>query len=168
MGFQDLPGRFDGLSEEGAARAAHQAAYREAIALMAFSSAEYFPNEEIITEAQRQFIDHVFAFTINARRAIEIKVVKGIQINVGRWRLTEQLDDFNPTTDLWEVINKIVHARHLKIFVNQRKSQVMQVGHEWRLTFLEVQSDRGEKIHVDPFGMAFSYVDAMSVHFPAQ
>lgn len=165
----DLPGRFRGMTKDVAAKVAHATAFEHAVAICAYASSQYFPNEEIIDEVQKQFLDRVIAFAINARRTLEITDIRQTTIDVARWKSVVPIDDLNIESNLWNALNKIVHSRHLQVFIFERPSTfVTQVGHEWILTYLEIQSDRGDKVHVDPFGMAFTFIDDLTPHFPKE
>ena len=143
------------------------AAVQDAVAIGAYSTAEFFPNDQIISTAQQQLFERLVSFSINARRALEILNVRNIKMAGSRWKVSAEVSDYNPETDVWQAINAILHARHMQVFVLQRQSEIMLPPRfEFRFTFLEVQSDRSEKIHVDPFAMTMAYLDAMSGHFP--
>jgi hypothetical protein len=169
MSLATLPGRYVGFDATTAAKLAHEAAIRDAVSITALSGSVYFPTEFIIDEVQRQLLDKVTSFAIHARRALEIANLRGIQIEGGRWRFVAPPPELKEERNLWDAINKIIHARHLQVYVFQRSPSEIFLGpgFEWVLMHLEVQSDR-EKVHVSPFGLAYSYLNGVVGHFNPQ
>ena len=167
MTIATLPGRYVGYSQDTAAALAREAAIRDAVTITALAGSVYFPSEFIIDEVQRQLLDRVTSFAIHARRALEIADLRGIEIEGGRWRFVMPPPDMNEERNLWDAVNKILHARHLQVYVFQKSPAeiFLSPGFEWVLMHLEVQSDRGEKVHVSPFGLAYSYLNAVVGHF---
>jgi hypothetical protein len=165
MKFENLPGRFAGIDGELAIEVARKSAFRDAIRLSALAYASYFPNDQIISEAERQIVDCLGSFAINARRTLELLDIQGVRIEGGRWKFKDAVKDLNEATDLRDTVNKIVHARMLQVFVFQKETNVfLDAGHEWVFTYAAIRSDRGPTVHVNPVGLAYSFLNALADH----
>lgn len=110
-------------------------------------------------------MDRTTSFSIHARRALEIYDIRGIEIEGGRWRFIARPQDYNEERSLFQATNIILHARKLRTFIMQRDTEIFNdAGHEWVVTHIEAESDRNETKHISPWGMAYSYLNAVAGH----
>ena len=165
MKIVDLPGRYYGVDRMNAAALAHKAAMRDAISLIALSGTSYLPNSEIAEELTGQIIDRVTSFSIHARRALEIYDIRGTVIEGGRWKFAVEIEDYDDETSLFQATNTVLHARKLRAFIMQRNTELFrEIGHEWVVSHIEAESDRNQTKHISPWGMAYSYLNAVAGH----
>jgi len=148
-----------GVNQVDAPMQADKRAVKEAIAISAFAGTTWpAGNEVFLKAAMEQLLDHVASFALHARRHLEITGTKGIQIVDSRWKFASGVENFALETDLWVVINKILHARNLQVVTWNRDSSLFTSLGDRVVTHLEIQSDRGDAFYVCPFGMVYAYL----------
>ena len=132
----------------------------EAVRLWALSSAQYPKQHQLILDvAAASIIEAVSAFALNARRAMEI-LPKGEKFPLvqPRWSWAPSAQG-EVVTDLWDALNRIIHAQKLQVGFEELPSQLSIVdGGAVVVPYVQAATDRKQLAFIDPFALAHAFL----------
>ena len=132
----------------------------EAVKLWALVSAQYPYKHRLIVEvAGANIVEVVSAFALNARRGVEA-------LPKGRtFRLKQPYWQWEPTVagdvvqDLWDALNRIIHARQLYVGWEQLPKECSAVaGGAVVAPYIRAETDRKALAFIDPFAMSHCFL----------
>ena len=128
-------------------------AIEEATLLWALASAQYPLDHRIIQDqATVLMVEAVSRFSLNARRALEV-IQEHIPIALGqpRWKWEPKAAG-ELVTDLWEALNRIIHARNLEVGWEALPSSASVVASgAIVIPYVRAETDRRALVFIDPF-----------------
>ncbi len=135
-------------------------ASEEAVKLWALSSAQYpFQNRLIQEYTNTTLIEVISSFALNARRAMEVlpSNVK-YPLNVARWTWKPTIDG-EKVADLWDALNRIIHARKLYVGFERLPDKVSVIdGGAIIVPYIRAETDRKELAFIDPFSLSYAFL----------
>lgn len=137
-------------------------ASEEAVTLWSFASTQFPLNNRLIQQyADTAIIEVVSSFALNARRAMEILPPKvKYPLGAGRWEWRPK-NDGEKVADLWDALNRIIHARklHIGFELLPEKIAVIPDG-AIVVPYIQAQTDRKELAFIDPFSLSHTFLYA--------
>ena len=149
----------------------HRAA-DEAVRLWALASAQYPKSHELIVQvATTAIVEVVSTFALNARRALEV-LPPSLKFPLAqpRWSWTPKSDG-ELVSDLWDALNRIIHAQQLKVGFEELPANVAVIdGGAFVVPYVKAATDRRKLAFIDPFALshAFLYGALPRLHLLAQ
>ena len=140
----------------------------EAVRLWALASAQYPKSHPLIIEvATTAIVEVVSTFALNARRALEV-LPPGVKFPLAqpRWNWAPATDG-ELVKDLWDALNRIIHAQKLQVGFEQLPTDVAVIdGGSLVVPYVKAATDRKKLAFIDPFALshAFLYGALPSLH----
>ena len=134
----------------------------EAVRLWALSSAQYPMQHQLILDvAAASIIEAASAFALNARRAMEILPrSEKFPLVQPRWNWAPS-GDGEVVADLWDALNRIIHAQKLHVGFEKLPSQLSAIdGGAVVVPYIQAATDRRELAFIDPFALSHAYLYA--------
>jgi hypothetical protein len=135
-------------------------AAEEAVRLWALASAQYPRRHQPIVEVARvAVVEAVSAFALNARRAMEVlPKSEKFALAQPRWKWAPK-NGGEVVTDLWDALNRIIHARKLEVgFVELPANVAVVDGGALVVPFVEAATDRKALAFIDPFALSHAFL----------
>lgn len=135
-------------------------ASEEAVNLWALASTQFPLNNRLIQEhANTAIIETVSSFSLNARRAMEILPTKvRYPLNEVRWKWKPSIEREN-VADLWDALNRIIHARKLYAGFEKLPSAVSVIDSGGIIVpYIQAETDRKELAFIDPFSLSHAFL----------
>lgn len=132
----------------------------EAVKLWALASAQYPKQHGLILDtAQVAVIETVSAFALNARRAMEVlHQAKKFPLVSPRWHW-EPTEDGEIISDLWDALNRIIHAQKLEVGLVLLPAEVAVIdGGAVVVPFIRAATDRKKLAFIDPFALSHAFL----------
>lgn len=132
----------------------------EAVRLWALASSQYPKGHPLILQvATTAIVEVVSTFALNARRALEV-----LPPNV-KFPLAQQRWQWVPSSegeqvrDLWEALNRIIHAQKLQIGFEQLPEQLAVIdGGALVVPYVKAATDRKKLAFIDPFALSHAFL----------
>ena len=127
--------------------------------LWALVSTEYPKQHDAICDlAAILIIETVSTFALNARRALEVLPESNkFQLDQKRWR--SPLNDAEIVSDLWEGLNRIIHAQKLDaLFADVNTEQAHIPAGSLAVTYVQAATDRKKLALIDPFALSHAFL----------
>jgi uncharacterized protein (DUF1778 family) len=134
-------------------------AAEEAVKLWALASTEYPKQHDAICDlAAVIIIETVSTFALNARRAMEVlPTSQKFQLDQKRWR--SPLNGAEVVSDLWESLNRIIHAQKLDaLFADITAEQAIIPAGSLGVTYVQAATDRKTLALIDPFALSHAFL----------
>ncbi|WP_423372423.1 hypothetical protein [Burkholderia sp. LMG 32019] len=132
----------------------------EAIKLWALASAQYPKRHSLILNvATASIIEAVSAFSLNARRALEV-LPQGQKFGLAqpRWQWTPTTDG-EIVADLWDALNRIIHAQKLDVgFEELPKNIGVLAEGSLVVPYVRAATDRRKLAFIDPFALSHAFL----------
>lgn len=132
----------------------------EAVRMWALASTQYpRQNKLILNIVTRDVIETVSAFALNARRALEeLPPGNRFSLDQPRWKWTPSTEG-ELVSDLWDALNRIIHARKLDIGFEELPEQ-MSIINEGAVVvpYVRARTDRKSLAFIDAFALAHSFL----------
>ena len=132
----------------------------EAVRLWALASAQYPKSHPLIVEiATNTMIETVSAFALNARRSLEI-LPRNMKFTLAqpRWQWSPTAEG-EVVQDLWDALNRVMHAQRLHVGFEELPSQVAVVdGGALVIPYIQAATDRKELSFIDPFALSHAFL----------
>jgi hypothetical protein len=132
----------------------------EAVRLWALASAQYPKSHSLIIEiATTAMIEVVSTFALNARRALEV-LPSGVKFPLAqpRWKWAPTADG-EMVTDLWDALNRIIHAQKLQVGFEQLPTNVAVIdGGSLVVPYVKAATDRKKLAFIDPFSLSHAFL----------
>jgi len=135
-------------------------ASEEAVNLWSLASCQYpYKNHLIQQYTNTTIIEVASSFALNARRAMEVLPPKvKYPLNAARWRW-EPSTKSEKVADLWDALNRIIHARRLHVGFERLPDGVSVIdGGAIIVPYIQAQTDRKELAFIDPFSLAHAFL----------
>ncbi len=132
----------------------------EAVKLWALSSAQYPRQHGLILDvATASIIETVSAFALNARRALELLPQdKKFQLTQPRWQWAPT-NDGEMVLDLWDALNRIIHAQKLDFGFEQLPKAVSVIAEGALVVpYVRAETDRKKLAFIDPFALSHAFL----------
>ena len=132
----------------------------EGVKLWALASAQYPKQHALILEtAQAAVVETVSTFAVNARRAMEVlHNAKRFRLASPRWQW-EPTEDGEIVGDLWDALNRIVHAQRLDVGFVLLPAEVAVIdGGAVVVPFVRAATDRRSLAFIDPFALSHAFL----------
>ncbi len=135
-------------------------ASEEAVKLWALSSSQYpFQNRLIQEHTNITIIEVINSFALNARRAMEVlppKVKYPLNAARCKWK---PMEGGEKVADLWDALNRIIHARKLYVGFEQLPESVSVIdGGAIIVPYIRAETDRKELAFIDPFALSYAFL----------
>ena len=135
-------------------------AAEEAVNLWALASTQYpSQNQLILAIATRTTIEVASAFALNARRACEVlpRTTK-FQLKGPRWKWSP-ISGHVVVDDLWDALNRIIHAQKLVVgFESLPSSMAVVEGGARVIPYIQAQTDHKPMAFIDLFALSHAYL----------
>lgn len=135
-------------------------AAEEAVRLWALGSAQFPKRHGLIVEAARvAIVEAISSFALNARRAIEV-LPKSEKFSLGqpRWHWAPARGG-EVVTDLWDALNRIIHARKLEVGFVELPANVSVIdGGALVVPFVQTETDRKASAFIDTFAVSHAFL----------
>ena len=132
----------------------------EAVRLWALASAQYPKSHPLIIEvATTAIVEVVSTFALNARRALEV-LPPGVKFPLAqpRWNWTPTTDG-ELVKDLWDALNRIIHAQELQVGFEQLPTNVAVIdGGSLVVPYVKAATDRKKLAFIDPFALSHAFL----------
>ncbi|WP_435106938.1 hypothetical protein [Arhodomonas sp. AD133] len=135
-------------------------ASEEAVNLWSLASSQYPLKNRLIQEyANTTIIEVVSSFALNARRAMEIIPPKvKYPLSAARWKW-EPSRKGEKVADLWDALNRIIHARKLYVGFEGLPEDVSVIdGGAIIVPYVQAETDRKELAFIDPFSLSHAFL----------
>jgi hypothetical protein len=135
-------------------------ASEEAVNLWSLASSQYPLRNRLIQEyANTTIIEVASSFALNARRAMEVLPPKvKYPLNAARWKW-EPSSNGEKVADLWDALNRIIHARKLDVGFELLPDDVSVIdGGAIIVPYIQAETDRKELAFIDPFSLAHAFL----------
>jgi len=132
----------------------------EAVQLWALSSTQYPKQHELIIEvATTSIVEIISAFALNARRALEaLPSNEKFSLAQPRWHWKPHADG-EVVRDLWDALNRIIHAQKLEVGFEQLPPSVSIIdGGALVVPYIRAATDRKRLAFIDPFALAHTFL----------
>lgn len=132
----------------------------EAIKLWALASAQYPKRHSLILDAATAIIiETVSAFALNARRALEVLPPdQKFQLTQPRWQWVPK-DDGEMVRDLWDALNRIIHAQKLDVGFEDLPRNVAVIAEGALVVpYVRAATDRKNVAFIDPFALSHAFL----------
>jgi len=134
-------------------------ASEEAVKLWAFASAQYpFQNRLMQEHVNTVMIEAISSFALNAHRAMEGLPPKvKYPLNAARWLWSPKGGE--KAADLWDALNRIVHARKLYAGFERLPERGSVIdGGAIIVPYIRAETDRKEFALIDPFALSHAFL----------
>ncbi len=132
----------------------------EAVRLWAFASAQYPKRHQIILNTSAaSIIEAASSFALNARRALEV-LPRHVKFHLiqSRWKWVPTSQG-ELVRDLWDALNRIIHARTLSIGYEQLPAELSIIdGGALIVPYIQAETDRKKLAFIDLFALAHAYL----------
>lgn len=128
--------------------------------LWALASAQYPKQHSLIIEvATTSVIEVVSAFALNARRALEaLPPNEKFPLAQPRWQWVPSTDG-ELVGDLWDALNRIIHAQKLEVGFEQLPLQDSVLdGGALVVPYIRAATDRKKLAFIDPFALSHAFL----------
>lgn len=135
-------------------------ASEEAVSLWSLASSQYPLKNRLIQEyAKTTIIEVLSSFALNARRAMEVLPPKvKYPLNSARWQW-EPSSKGEKVADLWDALNRIIHARKLHVGFERLPDSVSVIdGGAIIVPYIQAETDRKELAFIDPFSLSHAFL----------
>ncbi|MBD3334615.1 MAG: hypothetical protein GF355_03780 [Candidatus Eisenbacteria bacterium] len=135
-------------------------ASEEAVTLWSLSSAQYPSQNRLIQEhANIRIIEVMSSFALNARRAMEVLPPKvKYPLTAARWKWEPTVEG-ERVADLWDSLNRIVHAQKLHVGFERLPDSVSVIdGGAIVVPYVRAETDRKELAFIDLFSLAHAFL----------
>lgn len=132
----------------------------EAVQLWALASAQYPKQYELILEvATTSIIEIISIFALNARRALEaLPPSEKFPLAQPRWQWAPRADG-EVVGDLWDALNRIIHAQKLEVGFEQLPPLVSVIdGGALVVPYILAATDRKKLAFIDPFALSHAFL----------
>ena len=148
-----------GLDAGTAIGHARQVALTHAIRVAAIAGATWPNSEEnYIRAVSQELINELIAFSIHARRFLEITNSRNQILEGSLHIFLPAARDCEYETSLWSAVNKIVHSRTIEIVAVERETVVFTNFGDRKIMHARVQSDKGEAVLICPTALVHAYL----------
>lgn len=145
----------EAITQHSIARAAD-----DAVRLWALASAQYPKQHGLILDvATAAIIEAASSFALNARRALEsLSSGHKYRLTQPRWQWSP-LGDGEVVSDLWDALNRIVHAQKLDVGFEElpEKLAVIPEG-ALVVPYIRARTDRRRLGFIDPFALSHAFL----------
>jgi len=132
----------------------------EAVRLWALASAQYPKSRPLILQvATTAIVEVVSTFALNARRALEV-LPSNMKFPLAqpRWQWAPSSEG-EQVRDLWEALNRIIHAQKLQIGFEQLPEQLTVIdGGALVVPYVRAETDRKKLAFIDPFALSHAFL----------
>ena len=144
---------------EAVARHSVSRASDEAARLWALASAQYpADNALILDTVAASMIEVISAFALNARRALELLPRERFAFEQARWVWSPSAGG-EVVGDLWDALNRIIHARELKVGFELLPNDLSVLDSGSRvIPYVQAATDRKALAFVDPFALSHAFL----------
>ena len=132
----------------------------EAVQLWALASAQYPKQHELLVKvAATSMIEVASSFALNARRALEVLPTRDkFPLVQPRWKWTPTSEQ-ELVHDLWDGLNRIIHARRLEVGFEQLPPQASVIdGGALVIPYIQTATDRKQLAFIDPFSLSHAFL----------
>lgn len=132
----------------------------EAVKLWALASAQYPRQHVLILDvATASIIETLSAFALNARRALEmLPPSQKFQLSQPRWHWVPK-NDGEIVYDLWEALNRIIHAQKLDVGFEELPQAVAAIAEVALVVpYVRAATDRKKLAFIDPFALSHAFL----------
>ncbi len=132
----------------------------EAVRLWALASSQYPKSHALIIEiTTTAIVESVSTFALNARRALEA-LPTGVKfpLTQPRWKWAPAADG-EVVSDLWDALNRIIHAQKLQVGFEQLPTDVAVIeGGSLVVPYVKAATDRKKLAFIDPFALSHAFL----------
>lgn len=132
----------------------------EAVRLWALASAQYPKSHPLIIEvATTAIVEVVSTFALNARRALEVLPSSAkFALTQPRWNWAPSMDG-ELAKDLWDALNRIIHAQELQVGFEQLPANVAVIdGGSLVVPYVKAATDRKKLAFIDLFALSHAFL----------
>jgi hypothetical protein len=132
----------------------------EAVQLWALASTQYPKQHDLILDvATTSIIETISTFALNARRALEaLPPDEKFPLTQPRWHWVPKADS-EVVSDLWDALNRIIHAQKLDVGFEQLPTSVAVIdGGALVGPCIKAATDRKTLAFIDPFALAHAFL----------